>query len=341
MRPMLKIKEAEYSLEYDLAAQISAQIGNFDLIALLRLLKHEGIATQDIWFSSHNSLASQNRVIESLKIRENCAFIELNLGLLASTGIIPSHIRKFMERPEVSDSGIQTFFQLFDHLLISHYLGQLYPEINKNYFRHWPQTKKCYTELQNMRSECTLHWLFESAFPEFSILITHTVVRSEQSAKPKILGRMMLEKHDNSVQENLAEGFKISLFQRPEWNKSLDDWQSQIRQRLNEWVFPWLKSLFIYLEVDLCLHAHRSHLKLFAQSALGYDPLYIQGGEFLNKENGTAMQSISMHSGLVGENVYENILSVSASSINTTNNAAIAKHDQHSIVWEDSCRLQL
>ena len=163
MAQLLKIAEVELSLEQ----KIADHLGDFDLIALMRLLKAEGFEASNIWFSSHNSIASQNRVIESVKLRKDSAFIQLNLGLLASTGFLPSHIRQFMEKPEVNEQGLEIFFQLFDHLLITSYIGQLYPEINKIFFDHWPQTKNATQNYKTCVVNVACIGYLNALFPSF------------------------------------------------------------------------------------------------------------------------------------------------------------------------------
>ncbi|MES2673653.1 MAG: hypothetical protein V4660_05405 [Pseudomonadota bacterium] len=345
MAPSLKIKPAELSLE----DEIAARLGDFDLIALLRLLTSEGFKADDIWFSSHNSIASHNRVIESVVLRENCAFIQLNLGLLASTGFLPGHIRQFMERPEVNDQALQTFFQFFDHLLITSYLGQLYPEINKSFFDHWPQTKKCYTELQNMRSECSLHWLFECTFPEFFISITRVPGRHQGRAGLQTLGKMILGEGGQSSKPSgpsKSDQFQVYLIQRPEWGRDAQNWPPHIRKRLNEWVFPWLNTLLMSLDIYLCIYRNGSHLKLYDQSALGYDALYNQGDIFVKKEKFAPLQCFAIHRGSVPSPLVDSHVAsssdVHSSRVNSSDKTLLsAQENEPGILWEGSCRLQL
>lgn len=344
MKPLLKSRDVELSLtqgvpikpEVSLEETIRAHLGEFDLLALLRLLKYEGFKEQDIWFSSHNSIVSQKRVIESVKLQEKTAFVQLNLGLLAPTGILPSHIRQFMDRADIDEQALQTFFQFFDHLLVVSYLGQLYPEINQGFFTEWAHTKKSYLELQNMRSHCSLYWLFEAAFPEFTIVLRRTTIAGKKASQQQTLGKVQLGGNEFLPSSHTAQGFTIYLMQASgahatEANKQSTDWQQQLKIRLYEWVFPWLKTLMIYLDVYLCVHLHPTHLKLHDQSALGCNPLYNPVDIFYFDREDAPFHCISLHSGLVDSNPL-----YSPSITNGFNSSGAAE-----IVWGESCRIQL
>ena len=306
--------------EKNLEQRISERLGDFDLIALLRLLKGEGIDENDIWFSSHNSIVSQKRLIESVKILQDHAFIEVNLGILSPTGILPGYIRQFMDRPDVDDQALQHLFKVFDHLLISSYLSQLYPEINRSFFDDWQQTKGCYLQLQNMRCECSLHWLFETAFPEFTL----SLIRLNYAQKPhKVtsdLGQITLgETSQATTTDFKKDSFKVMLYLRPEFISTCSNWSEVALDRLNRWVFPWLSDFSTYLEIHLFTHFYSSHLKLFERSALGYDPFYQS-----NKEDTTYDMHQRMHHSLLYAN--------NVSSVTTSKNT---------LKWEDSRKINL
>lgn len=258
---------------------INTRLGDFDVISLLRLLKLHQYDEQSVWFSSHNNIASQNRLIESVHIDENqgYAFIALNIGILASTGILPEHMRKFMDRPDVNEKQLQRFFQLYDHLLIVSYLGQLYPEVNRCYFDNWQHTVACYTHLQNMRSKASLHWLLNTAFPEFKNAIFSIKSNAGHIAAEPILGQMTLGKTAPADKETQQLGFKFYMQLRPEWNNQLFDWQVKTKQRIIEWIIPWLKDFHIEVEFYVSFTRSETHLKLRQQSVLGYDPFYQKG----------------------------------------------------------------
>lgn len=267
------------------AQAINARLGDFDIISLIRLLKLVHFDEQSLWFSSHNSIASQNRIIESVTIDEHksdekkrCAFIELNIGILASTGILPEHMRKFMDRPDVNEQQFQQFFQLYDHLLILSYLGQLYPEINRNYFDNWQHTVACYTHLQNMRSKASLHWLLNTALPEFEHSIINTFPNQNFCTSEPILGQMTLGAI-KPLMTTQQLGFKFHMRLRPEWSDQPINWQVKTKKRIVDWIIPWIKDFCIEVEFYLSIPRTDTHLKLRQQSILGYDPFQQQRQE--------------------------------------------------------------
>jgi hypothetical protein len=316
MNLLLKEQQNNLSLEQE----INRRLGDFDLISLLRLLKHNGFGEKAIWFSSHNSIASQNRIIESVILNETHAFVELNIGLLASTGILPGHIRQFMDRADVEEVSLQSFLKFFDHLLIISYLGQLYPEINRHFFEDWQHTKKCYTELQNMRCECSLYWLLETAFPEFTISLTASTLCENGNKTSAVLGSMTLGLSKTSTAQKHNLGYRIYLFLRPERGNLTSDWPEKVQTRLNEWVFPWLASFSTYLEVYLCISRHDTHLRLFNKSALGYDAFYHS-----DKAQNTDYIEDSMHTTLIHSG-HPNI---------------VAKDKKQNMLWQESWRIQV
>lgn len=292
----IKADTTQKSLEQ----QIGERLGQFDLISLLRLLKSEGIDENAMWFSSHNSVASQNSLIESVKIVQNNAFIEVNIGILAPTGILPGYIRQFMDRPDADDQGLQHLFKLFDHVLISSYLAQLYPEINRCFFADWHKTKRCYTKLQNMRSESSLHWLFETAFPEFNVKLNRLNYAQKRCPETPKLGRITLgDKAQSSTVNLMKDSFKVMLYLRPELISSSLNWSQTVKSRLVDWVFPWLSDFSTYLDIHLFTHFFGTHLKLFDRSALGYDPFRQHSGDKADN----AMHQWLHHSLIFADNV--------------------------------------
>lgn len=253
---------------------INDRLNDFDVISLLRLLKHNGYGEQSMWFSSHNNITSQNRVIESVRLTDDAAYIEMNIGILASTGILPEHIRKFMDRPDVDENQLQRFFQLFDHLLISNYLGQLYPEVNRIFFNQWAHTQTCYLELQNIRSEASMHWLLNTAFPEFKIaLVKYAPDTKRPHSKPR-LGRMTLGHEIPPKIQSEKVGFKIYLLLRPTWHDILSSWQVKVKKRITEWIIPLLRDFSMEVTFYLCITRSDTHLKLRKHSVLGHDPFF-------------------------------------------------------------------
>jgi hypothetical protein len=307
---------------WSLKQEINARLGDFDLISLLRLLKLHHYDEQSLWFSSHNNITSQNRLIESVNIdgKQGYAFIELNIGILASTGILPEHMRKFMDRPDVNEKQLQQFFQLYDHLLIVSYLGQLYPEINRHFFDNWQHTVACYTHLQNMRSKASLHWLLNTAFPEFEVAIISSLSNDNNFLSEPILGQMTLGEISAQEKETTQLGFKFYMLLRPEWNNQPFDWQVKTKERIIEWIIPWLKDFTIEVEFYLSITRSETHLKLRQQSVLGYDPFLQEGKKTKIESSNVANYTVLIHK------------------------QSLPEHSQHKPLqreWEDTWRIRV
>jgi hypothetical protein len=125
-----------------------------------------------------------------------------------------------------------------------------------------------------MRCECSLHWLLETAFPEFTISLTRSTICQNVNKPSSVLGTMTLGLANTSTTEKQNSGFRIHLLLRPERGSTASDWPEKVQTRLDEWVFPWLACFSTYLEVHLCISRSDIHLRLFNKSALGYDPFY-------------------------------------------------------------------
>lgn len=253
---------------------INAQLNHFDILALLRLLKHHGYAEQSWWFSSYNNIASQNRLVQSVRLEDQQVFIEVNMGLLSSTGIVPEHIRKFMDNPDVDDQQLQVFLALFDHMLISHYLGQLYPQINVSFFEYYAHTQACYVRLQNLRSEVSLHTLLNTAFPECLIHIARAPDTSFACQCHPTLGKMTLGLHQTSTVKHNPNHISVHLTLRDEWNDFKYSWQQELSKRIKAWLIPWLEDFSISITFYLHRPGSAHTLKLQEQSVLGYEPFY-------------------------------------------------------------------
>ena len=256
---------------------INARLVDFDVLALLRLLKQQGFEEKNWWFSSHNNIVSQNRLIQSVSLNHDQVLIEMNMGILASTGIIPEHIRKFMDHPDVDDLQLQHFLALFDHILITSYLAQLYPQINSTFFEHFNHTQACYTRLQNMRREVSLHWLLNTAFPECYVDIAMAPDAETECHCRPILGRMLLGLSTNKLQKSQINSVTVLLTLRPEWSDFDFSWQSELQLRIKEWVLPWLQDFSMQVTFTLRRPQSQNTLKLHQHSVLGYEPFFSKG----------------------------------------------------------------
>src|SRR5215831_4673958 len=71
----------------------------FELPALLRVLRRQGYAAEDIWFESTRGAPASPGVIDSLRFEGSPrrAIVRLSVGLLGVDGPLPSYFRRFAE----------------------------------------------------------------------------------------------------------------------------------------------------------------------------------------------------------------------------------------------------
>jgi hypothetical protein len=253
--------------------EIAQRLDNFDLLALLRLLDYWGYKQDQIWFGSHNCLASQSRIIQRVTLTEDSVLITINLGLLSPTGELPNYLRRFSERTDVNGDAFLAFLQFYEHVLLSQYIGQLYPEINRDYFESWESTKTAYLQLQNMRTESALHWLFQTAFPECLVDLSYDESGFNYSSQALVVGRKALTEsftfgdrgHSTSVVPHISLGLR--------WQAEplTHPWLAEARLRLEQWVFPLLAQLEFSVCIDFYLSGTERGLRLDSQAILGSD----------------------------------------------------------------------
>ncbi|TQV88494.1 type VI secretion system baseplate subunit TssG [Aliikangiella coralliicola] len=259
----------------DLCSEINSRLASFDLLALLRLLKLEGYSMNDIWFSSHDSLASQDRLIEKVSLNNERVFISINLGLLGVHSPLPSALYRQLDVASMQQKSLSLFLGFFDHLLITNYLGNLYPQINTELFRDWQSTNQNYLVLQNMRSKSTLFWLFQMVFPEFKIKVGCSSFPTSVTAEAIYLGTLILGDDSTfggqKINELAARHIHLRLM-HDDYQPNLN-WAEEALRRVEELVFPLLDGLELCLKITMALGTHNHSLHLRPASSLGYETL--------------------------------------------------------------------
>ena len=67
-----------------LEKKINSQISEFDILALLRVLKHGGYNECQMYFHSYDNMASQSSLLHHVELKDDRIDIFLNTGLLTS-----------------------------------------------------------------------------------------------------------------------------------------------------------------------------------------------------------------------------------------------------------------
>jgi hypothetical protein len=269
-----------------LEREIASRIREFDVLALLRLLQALGFEPQEIQFASHHSTTSQVGLIHDIEfLHEPVRLVRiiLNMGLLSSQSPLPSYFMKKMDTGEVDTRSFVDFIGYFDHLSLQGYLEQIYPETNRHLFPDWPRTKRRYLHLLNLRSCVTLHWLFQSVFPELGLSVERVSLPRGVKTTPLRLGEVTLGSDAVFGKKTSIPvlGRRVTLLTDAELTDSGQPWPAEIKRRLEEIILPILAAVGMDLEVLLVVQAQKSWAKLQEESYLGYDKL--QGGQDLHR----------------------------------------------------------
>ena len=254
----------------------------FDLISLVRLLAYYGFQQEEILFKSHMSLCSQSCLIQDIEFQykpERRVYITLNIGLLSAQTTLPSYFQKNIEAQDIDNQNFSDFIGYFDHFLIHNYLYNIYPEKNSYYFKNWEGTKRDYLRIMDLKSIITLFWIFQLVFPELQIHVKKVVMNRNLKASALIIGKTILGSDAVFGKKTSVSvyGRHITLFSDEESTGAGTPWPKEIKNRLEEQIFPVLRSSEIDLEITLVIRAQKRWIKLHAESYLGYDK--IKGGE--------------------------------------------------------------
>jgi hypothetical protein len=265
-----------------IAKKIVSKIHTFDLISLIRLLFYYGVQPEEILFKSHMSICSQSGLIQHIEFQlrpERRVTITINMGLLSAQSALPSYFQKNIAARDIDNQIFADFIGYFDHVLIQNYIFNLYPENNPKYFSNWERTKRDYLKLMDLKSCSTLFWIFELAFPELKIQVEKITVNRDIKAAALIMGKTILGSDSVFGRRTTVPvyGRHVTLFSNQETTVTGTPWPKEIQIRLENRVFPVLRSAEIDLEITLIIKTQKRWMKLHAESYLGYDKM--KGGE--------------------------------------------------------------
>lgn len=243
---------------------------HFDLLALIRLLQEQRYTS--IWFESSDSLTSEVSIIDRIVFIETRVIITLNIGLLSPQSTLPSYF--FRVRDEIIENvdDFNTFLHYFDHILISDYIRNMYPQLNSVYFGDWNRYKNTFLSLSNLKSRRTVHYIFAALYPEYSVTSTGIegtpLVEKDKTA----LGEIQLGSpyHLGDIYPDYCPGIRIILTQG-EMGISLEETYN----RLLHTILPLLANTAFYLEVKITGIMEPLHTG--EEYSLGFRRLLIKG----------------------------------------------------------------
>jgi hypothetical protein len=266
----------------DLERKISNKIHEFDLISLLKLLIHHEYLLEEIHFRSHMSTCSQSGLIQGIEFLyqpDRQVVITINMGLLSAQSALPSYFQKNVDTKDIDSISFGDFIGYFDHFLIRNYIFNIYPEKNIKYFSDWEITKRQYLQIMDLKSSSTLFWIFQLVFPELKIQVKKMVMERGLQASALIMGKTILGSDAvfGKKTEATVYGMHITLFSDEEFTDTRIPWPKEIKSRLDDQVFPILRSAEVDVEIILVIQSQKRWMKLESESYLGYDKM--KGGK--------------------------------------------------------------
>ncbi|WP_035240868.1 type VI secretion system baseplate subunit TssG [Desulfobacter vibrioformis] len=261
--------------------RIRKNVGRFDLVSLIRLLRHIGYDNRQIRFKSYNSQLSQKSLIQSVRFRkwpEKIAELTLNMGLLSPQAPLPSYFQKIIDKGMIDVNAFYQFINFFDHPLAASFVTSVMPEENTRLFPDWGSTKLSYIKMLDLKSVNTLHWFLSLYFPELELRVDKTRNPRQIETNPFILGRAVIGDTATFGDRTtiVAQGVRITLFAQEERTGKDLPWPREIRDRLETHVFPVLAAVGMDVEVVLVIKDQQTWARLERNSYLGYDK--VQGG---------------------------------------------------------------
>ncbi len=263
-------------------ARIRRRIREFDPISLLRLLEYLGYTGEEILFRSNVSSASQIALLEDIEFRRSPVrqvIIYFNFGLLSAQSLLPSYFFKEMDTETIDSRSFIDFLGYFDHFLIQSYLLHLYPEINPRIFPDMDRIRRRYLKMLDLKSPAGLHFLFQLAFPELVVQVQKmTLKRTLETTFPRLgVTRLGYEAIFGREIKVPVYGIRVTLINEDEYTVSGAPWARKISERLEEMVYPILRSVGIDIEIILLILSQKGWAQLQKTSYLGWDR--IRGGE--------------------------------------------------------------
>lgn len=262
-------------MKEELRLKIEKNIKQFDLSALLHLLKANGVRSEHIYFLSSNSLSSPPNLCESITFSNDApkVTIMLNMGLLGSNSSLPSFLQELMDREEIQTECFIRFLNFFNHHLMDTLLQLSMPELNDNFFLDWKYTQLQYLKLLGFESVGTLWFLMKICFPDLVIEVKKNPQKVQLATSSLILGRDGLGYTSylgNRFSQTLSS-FKIILTTDNEVSEIGTPWPMEINKRLIDLIFPILKKTDLHLSIVLNIKNKRNYLTLGPKSFLGFD----------------------------------------------------------------------
>lgn len=244
--------------------RIRDRIHQFDIAALLRLLREWGYREKDIYFRSNPSLVSPGSLCEEilfLDAPDPPVVIVINVGLLCGTTPLPSFFRKKMENGSIDPELFSRFLAFFDHFLLR---NLLMPD------RVLLPRPEAYLNLIGLSSVSSLSHLFQLCFPELKVEVFKISRLSHTQRESIALGRAFLGKDSflGKKREHSISSVKV-VFTAVDGEASLSC-AEEIMERTHVLLFPLLLKIDVFLVMTLVIQHQRNSAQLSPSSYLGH-----------------------------------------------------------------------
>ncbi|MEH0021078.1 MAG: hypothetical protein V6Z89_15600 [Desulfobacter sp.] len=274
--------QTDKTQQQKLEAKIRSKTGRFDLISLLRLLRHIGYENHEIRFKSYNSQVSQKGLIQDIRFRkwpEEIVVLTLNLGLLSPQTPLPSYFQKTIDLGMIDVNAFYLFINFFDHPITENLIKSVTPESNTKLFPDWERTKLNFIKMLDLKCVSTLYWFLSLFFPELELRVDKTRNRRNIVTNPFVLGSAVLgDTATFGAQAKIVtQSVRVTFFADEERTNRDVPWPREIRKRLERHIFPVLSTVGMDIQVLLVIKYQHTWAKLEQNSYLGYDK--IQGGK--------------------------------------------------------------
>jgi hypothetical protein len=255
----------------ELQERVTARAREFDLVALVRLLRAHGYGPGQIRYESHRKLGSARSLVERVhfssdgEVAQRTAVapsdrvtITVQLGLLGGQGLLPSYFDDVL-RESHEPQRMLAFLRFFDHRLIESYLRHVMPEDDKTLFADLAALRSTLRSLLHLRSISSMQWLFQQVFPELGVHVTRRGLPVQNEGFGAQTGRSKLD--GGSVlgprYEAESAGLAVCLSAVHEHHDHGERWHDLARERLQTRILPYLAPLAVPLLVELAL-PHRA-----------------------------------------------------------------------------------
>lgn len=265
-----------------LEGRIAARASDFDLAALLALLRRLGY--RDVRLRASSAGGSQPTMVRAAGFQppggdpaEATVTITVHQGLLSGRSPLPSYLLDLCRTQR--GEPLAAVLRWLDEELLAERAAARCPERDARVFPEPGRTRRSLARLGAPTSPAALHRLFEAVFPELGVSARRALVPRRLPAPPPRLGHAVLSGAALGGEAELSvEGALVRLYAEGAFSPAGAPWIEEAPRRVAEDIGPLLRGSGAAVAVALVLLDGRAVAALREGSFLGYDPLPGGGG---------------------------------------------------------------